>query len=70
MWMSNVLIVSGVLWVANIYGTISSLLASTNIRDVKTDARMELVNSNMRYLKLPEGIQTDIREFMNLTSNS
>ena len=31
---------------------------------------MELVHSNMRYLKLPEEIQTEIREFMNLTSNS
>ena len=56
MWMSNFLLVCGILWVANVFGTITSILASTNIRDKKTDVRLELVNSNMRYLKLPEMI--------------
>jgi hypothetical protein len=69
-WIANTLHFCGILWVANIFGTISSIFSTHNIRDVKTDARMELVNSNMRYLKLPELIQKDIREFMNLTSNS
>jgi hypothetical protein len=54
MWTSNFLLVLGILWVANVFGTITSILASTNIRDKKTDVRLELVNSNMRYLKLPE----------------
>lgn len=71
LWISNVLLVTGILWIANIFGTISSLYQiTTNFKEQKKDARLEMVNANMKALRVPEALQEEIREFMNLAQNS
>lgn len=55
---------------ANIFGTFSSMYSGTNVRAQKFQEKIDMVNTNMKTMRLPEQIQTEIREFMFTTQNS
>jgi hypothetical protein len=46
------------------------MYAGTNVRAQKFQEKIDMVNTNMKTMRLPEGIQTEIREFMFTTQNS
>lgn len=70
MWLGITFLIGGLLTSANIFGTFSSMYAGTNVRAQKFQEKIDMVNTNMKTMRLPELIQTEIREFMFTTQNS
>lgn len=64
LWLGICFLIGGLLTSANIFGTFSSMYSGTNVRAQKFQEKIDMVNTNMKTMKLPEGIQTEIREFM------
>ena len=69
-WTGIFSLITGALMNANIFGTITSIFQSMNRRAQKFQEQIDMVNTNMKNMKLPEDIQTEIREFMFTTQNT
>lgn len=49
---------------ANVMATITDIMSTMGIRGTKFQETIDMVNTNMKDLKLPEEMQKEIREFM------
>ena len=49
---------------ANVMATITDIMSAMGIRSTKFQETIDMVNTNMKDLRLPEDSQKEIREFM------
>ena len=55
---------------ANIFGEMASIFQSINRKSQKFQEQLDIANTNMKHLRLPDKLQNNIRDFMMTTQNS
>ena len=68
--LSCCLLISGALINANIFGTIAVILQMFNIKSQRLQEQIDLANTSMKNMKMPERLQENIREFMMSTQSN
>ena len=63
-WVGIISLVMGAFMNANILGTIASVFQQMNHSSQKFHDRLDMVNTAMKNLKLPEEIQKSVRDFL------
>lgn len=61
---SSLIIITGAIVSAFIFGNMAALMATMNKKSTHFDEQLDLVNSTMRQMKLPEEIQDHVLKFM------
>ena len=69
-WYANFALLLGALINANIFGTIVVIVQTFNRRQQILQDRMDVANTSMKNMKLPEELQNSVREFMMTTQNN
>mmetsp|Transcript_11975 Transcript_11975/g.18493 ORF Transcript_11975/g.18493 Transcript_11975/m.18493 type:complete len:179 (-) Transcript_11975:428-964(-) len=67
---SSLLTVVGSLVIANIFGTMAVVFTTLNRRSQKLQEKIDMANTSMLNMKLPDFLQEDIRQFMYQTQNN
>ena len=62
--MDIIMLITGALFNANIFGTISSIYSSINRKQVLFQEKLDMANTSMQNMKLPQDIQDVIRDYM------
>jgi len=65
--LDTVLLICGALMNANIFGTIANIFQSINRKAQRFQEQIDVANTSMKNMKLPEPLQGSIREFMMFT---
>jgi len=65
--LATVLLICGALMNANIFGTIANIFQSINRKAQRFQEQIDVANTSMKNMKLPEPLQGSIREFMMFT---
>jgi CRP-like cAMP-binding protein len=68
--MSSLIIITGAIVSAFIFGNMAALMATMNKKSTHFDEQLDLVNSTMRQMKLPEDIQDNVLKYMFHIQNS
>jgi len=67
---SSILFIFGALINANIFGTIAVIVTSLNRKAQRFQEKIDVANTSMKNMKLPENLQTHVREFMLSTQSN
>ena len=63
-WFGALCLICGMVMEANVMATITDIMSAMGIRSTKFQETIDMVNTNMKDLRLPEDTQKEIREFM------
>jgi len=67
---SSMIIITGAVVSAFIFGNMAALMATINKKSTHFDEQLDFVNTIMRQMKLPEGMQDEVVNFMFHVQNS
>ena len=70
MLLGILLLVCGALMNANIFGTIANIFQSINRKAQRFQIQIDVANTSMKNMKLPEHLQNSIRDFMMFTQSN
>ena len=62
--MVDILSITGALYTANIFGTITVVVSTLNRSSQKFQEKIDVANTSMRNMKLPEDLQDEVKQFM------
>lgn len=67
---ASILLICGALINANIFGTIAVIAATFNRKAQRFQEQIDVSNTSMKNMKLPENLQNSVREFMLSTQSN
>jgi hypothetical protein len=66
-YINVLMLICGALMNANIFGTIANIFSNINRRARRFQEQIDVANTSMKNMKLPQSLQGSIREFMMFT---
>ena len=64
LWFGIFSLICGMVMEANVMATITDIMSVMGSRNTKFQETIDMVNTNMKDMRLPEETQKEIREFM------
>lgn len=65
-----ILLIFGALMSGNVLGTVASIFGQMNRKQLKFQSKLDLANTSMMNMKIPEEIQSVVRDFFNSSEST